>query len=97
MRIYIIHSSDKEENYIDRTLQVEKKLTDEGCNIMNPLPDQNKNIGNKALNSIYGGLIQYCDMVYAMEGWDKTPSNTGDKEMAEAMVHRRTIVFEQKV
>ena len=97
MRIYIIRSSDQEENYIDRTLQAEKKLMDNGFNIMNPLPDQNKHIGNKALNSIYGSLIPYCDEVYAMEGWDKTPSHTGDKEMAEAFIQRKTIIFEQKV
>ena len=95
MRYYIIHSSDKEENYIDRTLQAEKKLTEEGHNIMNPLPDQNQHIGNEALTNIYKNLIPYCDCIFAMEGWDKTPSHTGDWEMAEAMKKRKTITFEQ--
>lgn len=95
MRAYIIHSSDKSDNYIDKVLATEKELKQKGYHIMNPLPDQNKHIGNEALNSIYGNLIPYCDIVYAMDGWDKPPSHTGDKEMAEAMKTRRTIMFEQ--
>ena len=95
MRVYIIRSSDKEENYIDRTIQTEQKLIEEGHHVMNPLPDQNQHVGNEALKRIYGNLIPYCDMVFAMDGWDKTIKNTGDWEMAEAMKNRKTIVFEQ--
>lgn len=95
MRVYIIHSPSDSENYIDRTLQAERQLIESGDHVMNPLPDQNKHIGNEALNNIYGNLIEYCDMVYAMEGWDKT--NTGNKEMTAAMLNRKTITFEQKV
>ena len=36
-----------------------------------------------------------CDVVYAMEGWDRT--DIGNAEMAEAMVRRKIITFEQKV
>ena len=50
MRVYIIHSPSSSENYIDRTLQAEQKLTEGGDHVMNPLPDQNRHIGNEALN-----------------------------------------------
>lgn len=95
MRIYIIHSSDKEENYIDKVVATEQKLIMEGHHVINPLPEEGINIDNVKMNRIHGNLIPYCDMVYAMEGWDEF-GGIGNVEMAEAMKCRKDIRFEQK-
>ena len=95
MRIYIIHSPSNSENYIDRTLATEEKLIKEGHQVMNPLPDQNEHISNEALNAMYGHKMKDCDVAYAMEGWDRT--RVGNAEMAEMMIQRKIIAFEQKV
>ena len=94
MRIYIIHSSDKEENYIDRILLTEQKLIGEGHHVMNPLPDLQDNISNKFLHDMYGHKIRYCDEVYVMDGWSVN-NIIGNAEFAEAMIHKKTIRFEQ--
>jgi len=94
MRIYIIHSSDKEENYIDRILQTEQKLIEEGHRVMNPLPDQHNNISNKSLHEMYGHKIRDCDEVFVMDGYNKA-NVIGNAEFSEAMIHKKTIRFEQ--
>lgn len=94
MRIYIIHSSDKEENYIDRTLQTEQRLIENGDDVMNPLPDQYDHISNKKLHDMYGHKIRECDEVYVMDGYNRG-NVIGNAEFAEAMVHKKTIRFEQ--
>ena len=94
MRVYIIHSSDKEENYIDRTIQTEQKLIEEGHHVMNPLIDQHDNITNKFLHDMYGHQIRYCDEIYVMDGWSVN-NIIGNAEFAEAIIHKKTIRFEQ--
>lgn len=96
MRVYIIHSSDKAENYIERVRATEEKLLEEGHFVINTLPENAENIDNKKMNDIYGSKIERCDMVYAMDGWGEFGS-IGNVEMAEAMKNRKTIRFEQKV
>lgn len=95
MRIYIIHSPNSTENYIDNVLSTEQKLIKSGENVVNPLPDQIKAISNEELHNMYASKIEQCDAVYAMENWDKTV--LGNAEMAQAMSLRKTIMFEQKV
>ena len=92
--VYIIHASDKEENYIDRTLQAEKKLMGEGHRVLNPLPDQQGHISNQKMHDMYGGRIRECDEVFVMDGYNKA-NVIGNAEFAEAMVHKKTIRFEQ--
>lgn len=94
MRIYIIHSSDKEENYIERILQAEQKLIEEGHHVMNPLPDQHDNISNKSLHEMYGRKLRDCDEVFVMDGYNKG-NVIGNAEFAEVMIHKKTIRFEQ--
>lgn len=96
MRVYIIHSSDKAENYIERVRATEEELLEEGHFVINSLPENAENIDNKKMNDIYGSKIERCDMVYAMDGWGEFGS-IGNAEMAEAMKNRKTIRFEQKV
>lgn len=93
--IYIIHSPSNSENYIDRILATEHKLIKEGYTIMNPLPDQHTHISNESLHAMYGHKMRDCDVAYAMEGWDRT--RIGNAEMAEIIIHRKIITFEQKV
>lgn len=95
MRIYIIHSPSTSENYIDKTLSAEQYLIEQGHHVMNPMPDQQNSISNKELHDMYGHKIRDCEAAYAMEGWDKT--DIGNAEMAELMIHRKTIMFEQQV
>ena len=95
MRIYIIHSPSNTENYIDNVLATEQKLIKRGEHIVNPLPDQVKEISNEELHNMYSRKIEQCDAVYAMENWDKT--DQGNAAIAEAMLLRKTIMFEQKV
>ena len=93
MRIYIIHPSDKEENYIDRILSAEEKLIEEGHHVLNPLPDDDSLISNKDLHLMYMHLMRDCDAVYAMDGWSR--SEIGNDEMAEVMIHKKDIKFEK--
>ena len=94
-KVYIIHSPSDSENYIDRTLTTELELAKGGHIIMNPLPDQHRCIDNKSLHMIHGHNLQASDVVYAMEGWGET--EIGNAEMAEAMIRRKIITFEQQV
>lgn len=93
--IYIIHSPSNSENYIDRILATEHALMKERHTIMNPLPDQHTHICNESLHAMYGHKMRDCDVAYAMEGWDRT--RIGNAEMAEIIIHRKIITFEQKV
>ena len=93
MRIYIIHPSSDSENYIDKTLSVEKTLIEKGNHILNPLPDQGKHINDRELHFMYGHKMRDCDAAFAMDGWSKT--EIGNAEMAELMIHKKTIIFEQ--
>lgn len=95
MRIYIIHSPSNTENYIDNVLATEQKLIKSGDHVVNPLPNQVKEISNEDLHNMYASKIEQCDAVYAMEGWDKT--DWGNAAMVEAMLLRKTIMFEQRV
>lgn len=94
-KIYIIHSPSNSENYIERTLAAEKKFMEEGHEIVNPMPDQMPAVDNESIHFIHGYKMRHCDMAYAMEGWDRT--RVGNAEMAELMIHRKTITFEPKV
>lgn len=93
MRIYIIHSPSTSENYIDNVLAVEQKIIENGDHVMNPLPDQVKNISNTKMFKMYKDKIKNSDMVFVMKGWSK--SSTGNPEMAEAMIHSVNIEFEK--
>ncbi len=93
--IYIIHSPSDAENYIDRTLATERQLTEEGHIVMNPLPDQANLISNEDMHFMYAHKIFDCDAAYAMDEWSKT--TIGNAEMAEMMLRRKTIYFEQQV
>ena len=96
MRVYIIHPDSKSENYIDKVLATEQMLHNEGHHVVNPYPDQDKVIvSNVEMHEMYSNKIELADMVYAMEGWDK--SVTGNKAMSKAKILRKTIRFEQKV
>lgn len=94
-KVYIIHSPSNSKNYIDRTLAAERLLMEEGHEVVNPLPDQMKVIDNESLHFIHGYKMRHSDVAYAMEGWDRT--DIGNAEMAEMMIHRKVITFEQKV
>lgn len=96
MRVYIIHPDSKSENYIDKVLVTEQMLIKEGHHVVNPYPDQKMTVlSNEEMYQMYANKIEYADMVYAMEGWDKPV--TGNKAMSKAMILRKTIRFEQKV
>lgn len=95
MRIYIIHSPSNTENYIDNVLATEQKLIKGGDHVVNPLPDQVKAISNEDLHNMYASKMETCDAVYAMDGWDKT--DQGNAAMADAMILRKTIMFEQRI
>lgn len=91
MRIYIIHSPSTSENYIDNVLSLEQTMIENGEYVMNPLPDQPGNIGNKELYEMYKHKIKDSDKVVVMKDWSK--SSTGNPEMAEALKHSVDILF----
>lgn len=93
MRIYIIHSPSTSENYIDNVLSLEQKIIENRDHVMNPLPDQVKNISNSEMFKMYKEKIKDSDMVFVMKGWQDT--DTGNVEMAEAMIHCVDIKFEK--
>lgn len=93
MRIYIIHSSSNSKEFREKVIKTEEELTKGDHYIMNPLPDK-EGISNEELHNWYYNKMKDCDAVYAMEGYDNT--RTGNPEMAEAMILRKTIFFEQK-
>lgn len=93
MRIYIIHSPSTSENYIDNVLSLEQKVIGNGDHVMNPLPNQLKDIGNKELYEMYSHKIKDSDKVLVMKDWSK--SSTGNPEMAEALKHSVDITFEK--
>lgn len=97
MRIYIIHSPKTSENYFERIRATEEMLLDAGHYVLNPLPE---NVEQEAPDydnaddfKENAPKINICDVVYAMEGYAK--EDIGNKVMAEAMVLRKTIAFEQ--
>ena len=91
MRFYIIHSPSTSENYIDNVHRLEESIIRDGDCVMNPLPDQLKDIGEKELYDMYKDNIKDCDVVLAMQDWSKT--STGNPEMAEALKHSVDILF----
>ena len=91
MRIYIIHSPSKSENYIDNVLSLEQEIIKIGDEVMNPLPDHPGDIGNKGLYEMYKDKIKDSDFVVVMPDWSK--SSTGNPEMAEALKHSVDILF----
>ena len=93
MRIYIIHSPENTENYIERIKSAEEALIELGHHILNPLPEELPEISNEILCKIYGEKIIKCDAVFAMLDWDK--SDTSNKEMARAHIMKKIITFEQ--
>ena len=99
MRIYIIHSPKNSENYFERIRAAEKMLIDNGHHVLNPLTDDvevnNPDYDNVDAFRKYAQKINLCDGVFAMEGYAK--EDIGNQAMAEAMVLRKTIFFEQKV
>lgn len=93
MRIYIIHPSDTEENYIDRIISAEQKLIEEGHHVLNPLPDDDSFISNKDLHLMYMHLICDCDAAYVMDG---CKSDIGSAELEEMTIRKKTIMFEKQ-
>ena len=91
MRIYIIHSPSTTENYIDNVLSLEQKLIENREHVMNPMPDQPSNIGNREMYEMYKHKIKDSDKVVVMKDWCK--SSTGNPEMAEALKHSINIEF----
>ena len=97
MRIYIIHSPKKSDDYFARIREAEKTLRAAGHHILNPLPD-NVEVDNPEYDNVddfrqYAQKIELCDVVFAMEGYAK--EDIGNAAMAEAMVLKKTITFEQ--
>ena len=93
MRIYIIHSPSTAENYIDNVLALEDKIIENGDHVMNPLPDQVKNISNTEMFKMYREKIKSSDKVIAMKNWQRT--DIGNVEMAEEMLYSIDIKFEK--
>lgn len=91
IRIYIIHSPSTSENYINNVRSLEEIINKDGDCVMNPLPDQLKDIGDKELYDMYKDNIKDSDVVIAMPDWSK--SSTGNPEMAEALKHSVDILF----
>lgn len=97
MKIYIIHCPKFSENYFERIRETEKRLTENGHSIMNPLPEgveeREPEWDNINFYRTYASQINNTDMVYAMIGWEET--NLSELEMKEAMRLKKHIVFEQ--
>ena len=91
MKIYIIHSPSTSENYIGEVRSLEEWIIEHGDCVMNPLPDQLKDIGDNELYDMYKDKIKDSCCVVAMPDWDK--SSTGNPEMAEALKHSVDIMF----
>lgn len=97
MKIYIIHSPKSEENYFEHIRETEKRLTEYGHSVLNPLPEgveeKEPEWDNINFYRTYAPRINDCDMVYAMFGWEAT--NLSEHEIKEAMNLKKHIVFEQ--
>ncbi|MGN1155528.1 MAG: DUF4406 domain-containing protein [Agathobacter sp.] len=97
MKIYIIHCPKYAENYFEKIRETEKRLIEYGHSILNPLPEgveeKQPEWDNINFFRTYANRINYCDMVYAMIGWEAT--NLSEHEMKEAMNLKKHIVFEQ--
>lgn len=97
MKIYIIHCPKFSENYFERIRETEKRLTEYGHIIMNPLPagveEREPEWDNINFYRTYASQINSSDMVYAMIGWEET--NLSELEMKDAMDLKKHIAFEQ--
>lgn len=97
MRIYIIHSPKNSENYFERIRKTEQELRKLGHHIVNPLPDDvevnNPDYDNVDAFRQYAHKIELCDAVFAMDGYAK--EHIGNQAMAEAMLQKKIITFEQ--
>ena len=97
MRIYIIHSPKNSEHYFERIRSAETTLIRAGHHIVNPLPDDVE-VNNPEYDNVdafreHAHKISMCDAVFAMDGYAK--EDIGNQAMAEAMLLRKTITFEQ--
>lgn len=95
MKIYIIHSPSTSENYIENVRLLERIIINGKDCVVNQLPDQVKDMGDKELYDMYKDKIKESNTVIAMKEWDK--SVTGNPEMAEALKHSINIVFEKQL
>lgn len=97
MKIYIIPLPKKSADYFERIRAVEREQIHYGREILNPLPDDvettNPDYDNVDHFRAHAHKINLCDAVFAMNGYAK--EELGNKAMAEAMVLKKTIMFEQ--
>lgn len=96
MRVYISGAISGISDFRERFAKVEDRLTKEGMDIINPakvdlaLPE---NVTYEEHMKIDIALLDLCDAIYMMCGWEK--SCGANREYGYALAKDKTIMFEQ--
>lgn len=95
MRIYIIHSSNDTEQYLERIKMTEERLIEYGHHVLNPLPEGVEHFSNEDFFKLYASKINLCDIVYVMLDWEN--SDISHYELEEAVALKKGIMFEKPI
>ena len=75
MRIYISGPITGTEDYLERFSKVEEKLKEEGHSVMNPaaiISMMPKDMTYEECMDMCIAMLDMCDAIYMMEGWEKS-------------------------
>ena len=94
MKIYISGAITGTDDYMERFAKAEKELTEQGYSVINPakvnaqLP---KDTTHEEYMKISICLLDMCDSIYMLKGWDK--SCGANCELGFAIGKNKTIIF----
>ena len=96
MRVYISGAITGTKDYMERFSKAEEMIRNSGYVPVNPakvnaqMPDGTKYGTYMEMSHV---MLKSCDVVYMLNGWER--SNGARSEFALAIVHKKTIVFEE--
>lgn len=97
MRVYISGAISGTDDYIDRFQKIEDSLSKQGMSVINPaklnesLPDD---LSYEDYMQIDFVMIDLCDGIYMMDGWQK--SRGANREFGYALAKGMKIMYEGK-
>ena len=94
MRVYISGAISGTDDYMERFQRAEDKLNAEGIKTINPAKvNENLPFTYEEYMKIDLLMIDMCDGIYMMHGWQKSPG--ANRELGYALAKEKTLLFEE--
>lgn len=94
MRVYISGAISGTDDYMERFQRAEDKLNAEGIDTINPAKvNENLPFTYEEYMKIDLFMIDMCDGIYMMRGWQKSPG--ANRELGYALAKEKTLLFEE--